>query len=214
MTYKEQLQDERWKEKRSQVLHRDNFTCQNCNNNKIYALANHGIIVEVKVIYSLFRMGNRYPLEHLVIISNGQNASFCITPEFSKETLSDVVGSTVYYFKSENRGDGQLTLSSENTVAVLIKNDTIFYARDLHVHHNYYQENKLAWEYDDNALITLCWSCHEELHKNQNIPIRNSIGDEIGNRKCCDRCMGAGFFPEYSHVQNGICFKCDGERFI
>lgn len=31
----------------------------------------------------------------------------------------------------------------------------------LHVHHMYYEKGKEPWEYDNNALLTLCESCHE-----------------------------------------------------
>ena len=29
----------------------------------------------------------------------------------------------------------------------------------------------------------------------------------------CGRCNGRGVFPEYYHVNCGICFECDGERY-
>lgn len=34
----------------------------------------------------------------------------------------------------------------------------------LNVHHKYYLENHAAWEYDDDALITLCSKCHVGIH--------------------------------------------------
>lgn len=83
----------------------------------------------------------------------------------------------------------------------------------LHIHHKYYMKDLLAWEYKDDALITLCQTCHEYLHKNQEIPIFNNAFEQIGNYKYCKRCHGAGIFPEYSHVQNGICFRCNGMRY-
>ncbi|WP_158666604.1 hypothetical protein [Salinibacter altiplanensis] len=30
----------------------------------------------------------------------------------------------------------------------------------------------------------------------------------------CDRCEGRGDIPEYSHVQDGICFKCGGDGYV
>jgi hypothetical protein len=30
----------------------------------------------------------------------------------------------------------------------------------------------------------------------------------------CDRCSGRGDIPEYSHVQDGICFKCQGDGYL
>lgn len=32
----------------------------------------------------------------------------------------------------------------------------------LHVHHKYYEPNLMAWEYPNEALITLCLWCHEK----------------------------------------------------
>lgn len=29
----------------------------------------------------------------------------------------------------------------------------------------------------------------------------------------CHRCKGAGFFPEFRHVSNGVCFRCNGSRY-
>lgn len=35
----------------------------------------------------------------------------------------------------------------------------------LHVHHTYYKDDKFAWEYPNEALITLCKGCHYKFHK-------------------------------------------------
>ena len=35
--------------------------------------------------------------------------------------------------------------------------------RVLHVHHKYYIEGLKPWEYDDDALISLCKNCHESV---------------------------------------------------
>lgn len=83
----------------------------------------------------------------------------------------------------------------------------------LHVHHRYYIKELLAWEYKNDALITLCHTCHENLHKNQEIPIYNNELELLGHYTYCKRCHGSGVFPEYSHVQNGTCFRCNGMRY-
>jgi 5-methylcytosine-specific restriction endonuclease McrA len=41
--------------------------------------------------------------------------------------------------------------------------------KDLQVHHKKYDKNKLAWEYTNNNLITLCIKCHTELHNSRHI---------------------------------------------
>lgn len=83
----------------------------------------------------------------------------------------------------------------------------------LHVHHTYYQKGKLPWEYPDSSLQCLCASCHEELHQNQIIPVYDEKMKSVGHYHYCHRCHGAGWFPEYMHVQAGICFRCRGARY-
>ena len=88
------------------------------------------------------------------------------------------------------------------------------FVKDLNVHHTYYQIDKLPWEYPDECLQTLCRSCHEKVHEEEIIPVRDATGIKIGNYKPCTRCHGAGWFPEYSYYENGICFKCRGEKYL
>lgn len=85
----------------------------------------------------------------------------------------------------------------------------------LHVHHKYYVINKLAWNYPDDALITLCKDCHQKLHNTQRIPIflDESLETEL-DYEICDRCNGSGYLKEFHYYQNGTCFKCNGEIFI
>ncbi len=37
--------------------------------------------------------------------------------------------------------------------------------KKLNVHHTYYVKDRLAWEYPNHALITLCLNCHELAHE-------------------------------------------------
>lgn len=37
-------------------------------------------------------------------------------------------------------------------------------SKTLEVHHISYQKGKMAWEYDDDCLVTLCKSCHMQIH--------------------------------------------------
>lgn len=45
----------------------------------------------------------------------------------------------------------------------------------LHVHHKGYVSSLLPWEYPDDALITLCESCHQEVHKKQVRPFVSTV---------------------------------------
>lgn len=85
----------------------------------------------------------------------------------------------------------------------------------LHVHHKFYILGKLPWEYSNDSLITLCNWCHWKYHVENDVEVfKEASGTlELLNIKPCSRCNGAGGFPEYSHIENGICFKCRGTRF-
>lgn len=88
------------------------------------------------------------------------------------------------------------------------------FVKDLHVHHTYYQIDKMPWDYPDSSFVTLCRSCHTEVHEKEVIPVLDKNGVKLGNYKPCKRCNGAGWFPEYRHVQNGICFSCRGQKYL
>ena len=47
-------------------------------------------------------------------------------------------------------------------------------SKNLHVHHKEYLPNKLAWEYDNDYLITLCANCHKIIHT-KNLPTTINI---------------------------------------
>jgi ferredoxin-like protein FixX len=85
----------------------------------------------------------------------------------------------------------------------------------LHVHHKYYIKNTLPWNYDDDALVTMCNFCHWKLHKTETIKIYSKRDHQLIelNYTPCIRCNGAGLFPEYSHIQKGVCFRCHGNLF-
>lgn len=44
--------------------------------------------------------------------------------------------------------------------------------RDLQAHHLYYIDGKMAWEYPDSALVTLCGRCHAFAH-GKGVPMDN-----------------------------------------
>lgn len=41
--------------------------------------------------------------------------------------------------------------------------------KQLHLHHNYYEKDKNAWEYPDEAYRVLCSTCHNALHNEGNV---------------------------------------------
>ncbi|WP_035694866.1 hypothetical protein [Flavobacterium soli] len=85
----------------------------------------------------------------------------------------------------------------------------------LHVHHKYYILNKLPWEYENNALITLCDLCHKKIHETQIIPIYlDESKSTILELNLCNNCNGIGYLSQYKYYQNGICFKCYGTGYL
>jgi DnaJ-class molecular chaperone len=68
----------------------------------------------------------------------------------------------------------------------------------------------MAWEYNNDALITLCASCHKEEHLKNQIPVYNEKGEFQHYAENCPKCSGAGVLSEYSYYMNGVCFQCMG----
>ena len=90
------------------------------------------------------------------------------------------------------------------------------YTLSLQVHHKYYVLGNEPWEYNNEALVTLCNECHEARHNNEDIPV---YGIECGGLQIypdyhvCYKCGGEGYFPEWEHIEDGICFNCWGSGY-
>jgi hypothetical protein len=93
---------------------------------------------------------------------------------------------------------------------------------DYQIHHKYYVTGLDPWEYQDDALVAYCPECHRTIHKQllnnlDYVPVyrlnKYSGLLEKTFRQPCLRCEGAGYFQEYRHIQNGVCFRCNGQRF-
>jgi hypothetical protein len=72
---------------------------------------------------------------------------------------------------------------------------------------------KHSWLLSQNELQAVRSPCHLELHRNQKIPHLDINGNEIGLLTPCYRCAGAGEFPEFYHVEEGVCFTCHGAKY-
>ena len=85
----------------------------------------------------------------------------------------------------------------------------------IEVHHRYYIYHSLAWQYYDDALISLCHNCHQLVHKSISPLCYIKDGADLipMNFTPCHRCNGRGYFPEYKNIHGGICFHCDGQRY-
>lgn len=206
MSYQELLLKQEWKDKRLEILARDKNICTKCNNDKIERMqSQYGILTR--------RSTNSKRL--IFRLENGLETSIAIESFRSNGT----VFKNIIIYHSDPQ-EGYLTSIAarrvkkdeiNELVSELIDNEWIF-VNNLHVHHTYYLKTKLPWEYENNSLQTLCWDCHENLHKDQIIPVY--IGNEVVDSfTLCKRCFGAGQIPEYNHVQQGICFRCNGAKY-
>lgn len=87
------------------------------------------------------------------------------------------------------------------------------FVNGLHIHHKYYKLGKKPWEYPNEALTTLCFLCHEKLHKESKISVFDQNDNCIDNLVPCSKCSGSGHLPEFNYYHSGICFKCNGEKY-
>lgn len=105
-----------------------------------------------------------------------------------------------------------LSILKHQVVFFLIKADKKYL---LHVHHKIYILNILPWENQNTDYVTVCNWCHLEIHKNDEIKAYRLINNKCVSVKLtpCVRCFGKGRIAQYEHIENGICFRCEGVRF-
>lgn len=236
MDYKEQLLDFKWKQKRKNIINRDKSICQVCLNKKILRLSKPALILGMNSdressIWDIEDDKKTFAkyLGHPINFKENKSILCYYLPNNTPKLISGILNHSiesetkkpytlnldddspddVYSFFHNYYGVGKAIEFLKEKKLESLEWDYIF---NLHVHHKYYQSNLKAWEYPDESLITLCWDCHEELHKNTLIPILSN--DEVeGYLTPCSRCYGAGELPEFIHIQSGICFKCDGAKY-
>jgi hypothetical protein len=241
--YYELLLTDEWKLKRNEILNRDEFKCQSCANKSLisdyrisycsYGTLESGtllIIVYDKNRQSLLRCKTTIDQNYLknLIETYGESSIICLS--HGDNAFCRIVGLIITDEKLDYPGIKNRTINNIKEFAVTQQITQELYlnklpierfkklkwlkVNHLHIHHKYYTLNKNPWEYPNEALQTLCWKCHEELHKNSTVPVYNSHFELIDNYEACQRCHGAGYFPQFSHVQAGICFQCNGNRFL
>lgn len=182
---KDKLDTEEWRLKREKILNRDNHNCCNCNSEKTIKRKN--------------RHYRKATLEETEINRIQQQK---IQDEYTKELMQ--------VFKSISRKE--IILKSEKRYgADTIKTDNPII---LHVHHKYYIKGKLPWEYADESLITLCQNCHQKVHDETEIPeYINEKMLEVSDLNKCIKCNGSGYIKTYHYYKNGICFRCNGNKY-
>lgn len=134
-------------------------------------------------------------------------------------TKCGIPGST--WIPSSNAPGGSHIIIIENDPVTEYPKEIRSEKKILQVHHTYYlienQELIDPWEYDDEALITVCHECHDKIHREEVIRVFERSELELIETPAytvCSRCDGKGFLGQYSHVQGGLCFKCDGKGIL
>lgn len=235
MQYQEQLNSEEWKDKRKCVLQRDGHRCLACHNRSLinkYRVSLHGAGTTAnRLVYGVFDedSGQTYRCyteydsafltellrlaqdKSIVALTSG-DGDFCrlIATIVLPEKLDYTVDEDDEKVAKQRIQEAHLRSLSPEELIELRWLDT----KTLHIHHKYYQVGRLAWEYPDTALMTLCWGCHEQLHRDTEVDVLDEQGQVVGRRRVCGRCHGAGWFPQCDHVEGGVCFECGGAKYV
>lgn len=86
--------------------------------------------------------------------------------------------------------------------------------RFAHIHHTYYVWRKLPWDYPNESLMLVCHLCHADIHETQQITVYTDTNfNQSQSLTLCSRCNGTGYLFQHSHIENGVCFRCNGACF-
>ena len=149
-----------------------------------------------------------------VIYGNGYLTAFMF-----KEDIGQTNYAAISYSSGENREKLELKILFTNKYYYFyfahfpsLNESMLFHFTPLNIHHNYYILGRKPWDYDNDALVTLCSRCHQKRHKQIKIPLYGQDKRLINPAlPVCDRCNGTGYLPQYHYYMGGICFKCHGE---
>jgi hypothetical protein len=210
-TYAEKLKFPEWEKFRLEIIESNHWNCENCQNKKIKKYRKGKFLVALS--YKDSKLAQEEGLFCFIVKFTKGNIAYDAfhwtkDENFFKELNLNRDSKVFYESNQENN------LKTHYRIIAFKKGDEWIYVNDMHVHHTYYQEGLNPWEYPKKSLQTLCWDCHEKLHENAYIPHLDKGGKEIGKFKNCQRCYGAGYLPEYFYHKGGICFECNGERYI
>ncbi len=242
-TYKELLESPEWQERRVEILTRDRFRCQQCFNEKVLDELKIGLLEHKHVhtrqlliylpdgtttsgwcnreMHDAIRENNiiAFTQEEQFINIVGRRGLkpdemevYVTIPNRKRQEYAERLVAQ-YYNSGSQPGECPDTKPTHfiNILPVNISKWRLF--KGLHVHHHYYQDGAYPWEYNDDALITLCIHCHHALHKEKKVPRKDANGKDYATLTPCTRCDGAGWFEQYHHVEQGICFECRGAKY-
>jgi hypothetical protein len=214
MTYRDQLLNPKWKAKRNRIILENNLTCRHCENKEILVKSQEGIIKRIHgFVRNTSESTSPTHFRYKVLFTPLDDDRIHTDLLESQSPLSqEGFYSYKLFYEIVKEPQGRIVVSAINNLwhdgSIRWK-----YVKGLQLHHRYYQEGAMPWEYPDDAFIPLCWTCHAKLHTTEEIRHLDKDGIEKGTLKPCHRCHGTGYFPEYNHVEDGICFHCRGAKY-
>lgn len=213
MTYQEQLESYEWRSKRKEILERDNFCCRNCKIERtpfIGISQKFGIKNYKELLNDGYSLAINDDTNDLMFLKNG----FIHKALFVEKTDKRLIVENLFFALRFKEPKNKFVFGSFELICFYKEIKTNDKFPDLNVHHKYYIENRLAWEYNNDILITLCERCHQEEHENNEIKVFDEKGQFLYIPQICDKCFGTGYLPEFHYYQSGICFKCGGNGVI
>jgi len=228
MTYQALLLHEDWKSKRSQIILRDNVRCNVCSNKNLLTSTFSGLLLfkgkteNGTLCGFLGSLSSGISSSKNIFIRKGssnipiklsEGNIVYIDSESTNNQFLKVVAVRKAEVKDKLTLENRFNINHNHNEEEDVSEFSWKYVPGLHVHHKYYQVNLMPWQYPNDALQTLCWVCHEDLHKHNKIDLRDENGKVLGKLTPCHRCFGAGIFPEYKHIIAGLCFHCRGAKY-
>ena len=208
LLYYYQLKTKEWFDKRVEVFVRDNFTCTCCSkSNEHYLLDIKGEWVSNHhKVRAITDQEYEKKVDAFIQRLESRPSTKLFRKEFSEKKYNSWFLEQIRWKRSQRK------------VSSLPEN---YEWNTLEVHHKYYIDEALAWEYDLSALETLCDMCHRDYHLNNNVKLYSknfnpliSIEKQkhlvVNESSKCSRCYGEGYIEKYKHVEYGVCFKCNG----
>jgi hypothetical protein len=234
-TYAKLLESTEWRNKRDSIVKRDKNKCLRCSNRSYvddkqltvrFAFCHintKGTFIEYldsKNKNHLFRkvqnINSQLKNKKLYFIQVDSNSNIVTIFDVIKDTLS----ANMFFTELSN------TMKLVGTRPVIEADEILkkyfterkikinwIETKFLNVHHTFYQVGCKPWNYKDESLLTVCRTCHEKIHREEAIFLLDKKGNKI-ELSICDRCNGIGVLPQYHYIENGLCFKCCGNRFV
>jgi len=191
------------------ILLRDKFRCLKCNNERI-VVGNNLILRKLHLLY--------VPYEADPDIARNENIPSFYAGNFNAKFLYDKLSLAEYvrltsiehrsvfiaFTKETNQTEVEYGILTSPTLDVDFGDEISsvhiqknlgriewLYTHGLNVHHKYYQDHLLPWQYPHKALVTFCKFCHDEHHIANEIPILDIHGN-LKNSNFIEARFGSG----------------------